>query len=470
MHIRLTAAVGSFASRPGLSIEAVLIAPVKSGEVTILPEGSILLGQVTGARRVGLGMVHETSSLTLDFTSATVPGGSPVPLSTRVTAVDNARETVSSKGTILLGRSTGSLAHRASNYVGEVLLLDVHAELTEWLIKSLVTQLPEPEIYLPAGAELTLELERPLAAPPAASDTSPRRLTNEERDDLAPVIAELPQRTFAANSNRPSDLVNVLLIGSREQVSAAFTAAGWTQPRQASFRAGLEDALAVMENRGVANAPMSTLLLDNLPPEMSWQKSFNDIGKRHHIRLWRHGVTAEGRQIWIGAATRDVDLAFFRSGSMFTHKVDAQVDHERDKIAYDLAFTSCADALDWWARPEVPRLARNATGDLMETDDRLVVVRLNSCSDAHTVEEPQSSVLPVHGGRVQRAVRREILSARSDLIRGNPYWQAYEGVRYVVVAIRGLRRSASKDPDAPPRRTFASRIFPARLTTIVSPR
>ena len=59
LHARLTGAVGSFASRPGSPIEAVLIAPVKVDGETVLPTGSLLRGHVKSVRRIGLGILHE---------------------------------------------------------------------------------------------------------------------------------------------------------------------------------------------------------------------------------------------------------------------------------------------------------------------------------------------------------------------------------------------------------------------------
>ena len=59
LHVRLTHAVGSYASRPHSRVEAVLIAPVKSGDETILPAGSLVSGEVKSVRRVGLGVIHE---------------------------------------------------------------------------------------------------------------------------------------------------------------------------------------------------------------------------------------------------------------------------------------------------------------------------------------------------------------------------------------------------------------------------
>jgi hypothetical protein len=428
-------------------------------------------GRVTRVRRVGLGMVHETSSLSMQFDLAILPGGKTLPLSTRLTAVDNARETVTPEGTIQLGRSTGTLAHRAYDWIDTLLLLGVHAELAEWAVRSVVTQLPEPEIYLPPGVELTLSLRKPLHGAPAVdSPDSPRELTQDELRELADLAATLPDRTSAPGSYRPSDLINVLLIGSRAEISAAFTAAGWTEARTPGFKAGVHNAFAVAQARGVSDAPMSRLMLGDSVAGMSWQKGFNDLSKRHHVRLWKQSLTADGREVWIGAATRDVDFAYLRPGMVFTHKVEEQIDHERDKIAYDLAFTSCAEAEDWWSRPQLPHMVRNATGDRMETDDRMAVIRLNDCSAPRGMLPADGAPLPVHGGKVQRAMRREILTARSQFIRNNPYWKGYEAVRCLVFAVENTRRTVPADPDAPRKRTLSSRLQPSALTTIVSPR
>ena len=112
---------------------------------------------------------------------------------------------------------------------------------------------------------------------------------------------------------------------------------------------------------------------------MSWEKGLNDVSKRHHIRMWREDGTWRGQEMWVGAATRDIDFAYWRPGGRLSHKIEEDVDQERDKVAYDLAFTSCGNLLDWTDRPDFPRFARNATGDPIVTDGRMVVVELNDC-------------------------------------------------------------------------------------------
>jgi hypothetical protein len=269
LHVRLTHAVGSYASRSHSRVEAVLIAPVKSGAETILPAGSFLSGEVKSVRRVALGLIHETASLELNFNSISGRENTEFPLSTQLAAVDNGREVVTAGGSIQEPRSTGSLGNRAARYVRMLVLWNVHVQLAVWAVKALVVQVPEPEIYLPAGTELTLTLSAPVIGGfVTTSAGEPRVLTEQERESLIPVTAALPERTLAGSSGRPADVLNVLLLGSREEVVAAFAAAGWIEARPASTRSSLVSAWAVVRRTAYPDAPMSTLLLNDTPADM----------------------------------------------------------------------------------------------------------------------------------------------------------------------------------------------------------
>lgn len=486
LHVRLLTPIGSYASRAGDPVKAVLIAPVylPSGafvpeetgadaaaqadpeQTAVLPAGSILMGHLKSVQRVGFGFIHENAALDLTFDDITLPNGETVPLSSRVLAVDNGRERVAKDGSIRGERATNTLSYRVSGYVRTAMQWEFHAALAVWAIKTLLVQVPESEIYYPAGVELTLTLTGQVKLPPplvaetgggpdeglTARRSVPAAFSLEERAQIEELVSTFPVRTHTPLTNRDSDFVNLMFIGSRRQISAAFEAAGWNQPAGVNMRTNIRRIRAVAEGRGDVEAPISVLLLNGSSPDMAWQKSFNDVSKRHHIRIWKQTDLPDGREIWVGAATRDIDFAYLRPGWAVTHKIEENIDRERTKVINDLIFTSCVGQMDEFDRTQVPGSGFNATGDPISTDTRLAVVGLGPCStgleqgdDGSVLRASAAAPLRRHGNRVQRFARREVLCFRSDLLRENPYWRGYEGVRFLVAAIRD-RRQHSADP------------------------
>ncbi|MGD0364609.1 MAG: LssY C-terminal domain-containing protein [Bryobacteraceae bacterium] len=445
LHIRLTTTVGSYASEAGTPVSALLIAPIMVDGQTVMPAGSVVSGTVRRAARVGLGIRHETAALDLEFNRAQLPGGDAPALRARVTEVDNARERVTADGRIHGVRATDSGSYRISGYVRDLLFrCELHTRLAEVIIKAAVINLPEPEIYLPAGSELTLSLSEPITVDSAAEEPPDRALQDDERQELDRRIAAMPIRTYAAAPARPSDLTNVMLIGSREEIADAFAAAGWSEPRPLTFGRRVRWLRAIGLRRGFDSAPMSALFLNGEPADMSLEKGLNDVSKRHHIRLWKQPERWYGRDVWIGAATRDVDFGYLRPGRAFTHRIAADVDLERDKVGYDLAFTGCADTLRWSGRPKVPRITENGTGDAMTTDTKLAVIDLNTCRTPRlSTETLDTAPVPMHGGKAALFARREILSVRSDLLRNNWIWRGYETSRWIGGVMRAHWRASS---------------------------
>ncbi|MEO8048917.1 MAG: LssY C-terminal domain-containing protein [Acidobacteriota bacterium] len=436
LHIRLTTPISSYSSRAGEHVDAVLIAPVVSNGEIVLPAGSLVSGNLKSVQRVGFGLVHELAGFDLEFTAITTPDGERFPLSARVQEVENARERLTRDGGIRGYRPTSSLSYRTGGYIRTAITWEMHAALAVWAVKTLLLQVPEPEIYYPVGVELTLALTGPMRAPAPESSPAPSLLTDKDRAEIDALLEAVPARTYAAYSNRPSDLINVMFIGSREDVATAFEAAGWIEPQQATLRTNIRRIRAVADGRGDRTAPMSNLLVQDQKADMSWQKGFNDVSQRHHIRIWMQTETWNGKPVWVGAATHDIDFAFWRRGTPMTHKIAENVDDERDKVVNDLVFTTCASLLDFPERAHIPTFTHNATGDPMRTDTRLAIVQVKSCAAPAISLQFTSATLPLHGSKLQRFARREILSLRSDVIRENIYWRSYEGVRWLITAYR----------------------------------
>ena len=81
-----------------------------------------------------------------------------------------------------------------------------------------------------------------------------------------------PLRTEAARSV-PSDLTNVLFIGSREELEAAFQAADWKNANHLGLKLAFEELQAAARKSGYDQAPVSLLTLNGAPPDIVFQKA-----------------------------------------------------------------------------------------------------------------------------------------------------------------------------------------------------
>src|SRR5262249_30847637 len=192
--------------------------------------------------------------------------------------------------------------------------------------------------------------------------------------ELIRLVNALPFQTMAANPPQPSDLTNLMFIGSQERVAAAFAKAGWTTAEALSQKSGLETVRAIVEDRGYRQAPVSALLLDGRRPDLVFQKQNNTFAKRHHLRIWRRPEDFQGQQVWVAAATHDIAIEFSPENRTFIHKIDSFIDRERAKVTSDLLMTRMVAGLALVERPEVPQESRNATGDALKTDGAMAVL------------------------------------------------------------------------------------------------
>ncbi len=372
LSVRLTRPVAHRSARVGDAVPAVLGAPVRVGGATIVPAGWKVQGTVTAVGKAG--PKDHRSMLALQFTELVDPFGRATPFNAKLLAVDNARESVDEGGRIL-----GLPPHRARpNEVEALLMLAAHlhpitlgAVEAAHLAERKATEAP---IHYGSGVEMTLALVEPTSvlAPPV-HEPAP---SAEEQAELAALVALQPLRAVAAKNGQPSDLTNVLLIGSAEVVVAAFVAAGWTRALPGGVKADTKAFLALAGRHGYQPAPVSLLTLDGQRPDLVFEKQNNTLARRHHVRIWARPAQFCGRPVFLAAATQDVGIFFSSQQKTFTHRIDSRIDRERDKIVDDLAFAGALEIRTLVPRAQVPRSGTNAAGDSIETDGALAALVL----------------------------------------------------------------------------------------------
>ncbi len=154
----------------------------------------------------------------------------------------------------------------------------------------------------------------------------------------------------------PGDPINLVLIGTRRQLQAAFAAAGWSEADRLGPRSSWRMIRAFVFNSSYPTAPFSTLYLFGRGQDIGFQKSIdNSPRKRHHVRFWGSSLArAEAtvgsasfwfdierlphneHALWIGAGTKDTGLSFTRLTFQVTHATDADTNTERDYIIAEL--------------------------------------------------------------------------------------------------------------------------------------
>ena len=226
----------------------------------------------------------------------------------------------------------------------------------------------------PTGS-YTVSINRTPAAPAAAGKTN---------YDFKPLFAELdaklPYRvTDKPNGGNPGDLVNFVLIGSQQQVTNALKAAGWVQADKTNADAVVSALMATLQKNSYMTVPMSILYLFGRPQDFGYERTDPVLvaAQRHHFRIWNSPLSTAKQTIWAGAGTHDIGIEQDqRKQGAITHKIDQDVDNERDFIGATLTQAGMVEAMDYMTRSHPITSAKTATGGEIKSDGRMLVIVL----------------------------------------------------------------------------------------------
>jgi hypothetical protein len=373
VHLRLKTKIASNASKAGEAVEAVLIRPVVGPGGVLIPAGAIAQGTVKQAQPAT--RPDERAILHLEFTGIGAPGAKPVPFAAVLKEVENAREGVDKDGRIngILAAETPT----AKLEQGIQRVAQRFSRLGDFLsvAKSAMVKEADAEIVYEPGTDMILETTGPVKWDgPGKIGPEPGDIPNMA--DLERLALGQPFQTVAESPAKPSDITNLMFLGTEAELRGAFAAAGWNTAAQLSAVSKLETFRAIAENRGYKEAPMSTLLLEGARPAFDFQKQNNTFAARHHLRIWRRPDTFLDKPVWVCAATHDTGIEFSAENRTFIHKIDSLIDRERSKVVNDLIFGGRVKGLALIDRPAVPKETKNATGDTVKTDGRVAVLLL----------------------------------------------------------------------------------------------
>jgi hypothetical protein len=175
------------------------------------------------------------------------------------------------------------------------------------------------------------------------------------------------------------DPVNLALLGEEEQVHAAMLAAGWTRADDITLASSWRIITSTLSRRSYDEAPVSPLFLFGRQQDFAYQQEvLGNPAKRHHVRLWRcpDGWLLPGghRVDWLAAGTFDRAVGFSVFTLQITHKIDADIDVERDHIVATLLAGDAPVGVNIIRDFSTGYHSRNGGGDTIRTDGDLPVI------------------------------------------------------------------------------------------------
>jgi len=361
VKLRALRSVSSANAQPGDTVDFEVIYDVLQNGFPVIPRGSVAQATITAVhkkRRMGRG---GKLRLRLDF----------IRLRTGQTVALRSEKEVRGEGhkTVM---ATGMAVTALAFYPAAPALLFVRGQESVLLQGTEVTAHVHGNFPLDAARfDRALTAESARAAGPAAMPTA---ATPANQVTLEQIPTLLPRRVLNGQGHE-GDMVNLVFVGTQDQLEEAFAQAGWMETIRSKSHAFWHAAHDPKNNVAM---PMSRLFLFGRAQDYGYAKedTVSTVTRRHHLRIWKTDYEVAGYPVWAGAATHDIGIEKDQHKWSLTHKIDPEVDQERDFVGECLA-TASRLAESQYVLPADPVLeATTATGGSYRSNGKILVLRL----------------------------------------------------------------------------------------------
>jgi len=169
----------------------------------------------------------------------------------------------------------------------------------------------------------------------------------EDEAEFRQALRDLPCCTTRKDGSGEGDPLNLIIIGSAEEVGNALIRAGWDETETLTWGSGWRTFKAFFGG-SYKYSPMSALYLYGRSQDAGYQKARETIHQRNHLRLWGSPLKFRGQHVWVGTITRDIGVYFTpRSWNLTTHAIDPYVDEARTYIGEDFANAQAVQRLGY---------------------------------------------------------------------------------------------------------------------------
>lgn len=189
---------------------------------------------------------------------------------------------------------------------------------------------------------------------------------------------------------QPQEPISLIVLAEEDAaLLEAFDKAGWHLADKPGISTMSRAAFAVWFNNEYDTAPITPAFWNGRPHDFGFQAATVDknLRQRHHARFWRTGFrTSDGQLIFVGTASFDDGLKWG-----LTHRIDPNIDAERDFLANDLGTTGLVRS-ERSIQLVSPVMGQNLTGDPFFTDGKAILLQVvpNAISEVSKPEPMMS--------------------------------------------------------------------------------
>lgn len=191
------------------------------------------------------------------------------------------------------------------------------------------------------------------------------------------LFTKIPRR-IADKEGNPGDMVNFLIVGSEAAMQKAFTTAGWVKVDADVKGTVLHGLIGSLSKEAYLTMPMSPLYLFGRQQDYGWAHAepISVVASRNHLRVWKAPFTVNGTMVWVGAATHDVGFERDQRNNGVTHKIDPDIDLERDYVQKTLSSTGLVAEISHFLPENPMKEAKTATGGSFHSNGQVLILRL----------------------------------------------------------------------------------------------
>ena len=206
------------------------------------------------------------------------------------------------------------------------------------------------------------------------------------------------------------DPINLALDGNEADIHAAMLRAGWTRADELTIRSSWRIVVSSVLRRPYPEAPVSSLFLFGQRQAFAYQQEVDgNPSQRHHVRFW---PVPDGWKLpggfevqWLAAATYDKAVGISLFTLQVTHRVDADIDIERDYVIDTVRYAVPDVSLRVIKDYSSAFTTRNGGGDVVRTDGSLPIL------DLTTLQAPEPDRLQPADDALSRAVSHRSTAA-----------------------------------------------------------